>query len=60
MSAQQYEELVVALACVSYGIVLLWRPDVFRSAQRRGRKRAWPIAVIVLGGLLAVQTVLGR
>jgi uncharacterized membrane protein len=60
MNAQQYQELLVAVASMSYGIVTLWRPDVFRWPANPRHKRAFAVVGLVAGALIAVQAVLGK
>ena len=59
MTAQQYEELVVAVASISYGVLALWRPATMPWPRTAGRKRVFAVVAIMVGGSIAVQTVLG-
>ncbi len=60
MSAQQYEELFVAVACMAYGVLALWVPDAVRWPPTPGRKRGFAIFALVAGALVAVAAVLGQ
>lgn len=59
MSVQQYQELFVAMACMSYGVLGLWAPDRIRFLGRASRTRVAPTLALVLGAVGAVVAVLG-
>jgi hypothetical protein len=58
MGAQQYEELFVAIACMAYGVLLLWAPGAIPVPARR--TRGWGIAALAVGALMVLAAVLGR
>jgi hypothetical protein len=58
MGAQQYEELFVATACMTYGVLLLWTPNAIPVPARR--KRGWGVAALAVGALMVVAALLGR